>query len=149
MEVTQEDKELPLYPMQPFDAIINGKYQSPIIQAIADLNLSQPSKIQSQVIPILNDETNKHDLLAQSQIGTGNTISILVSMLLHVDGDKHNLQTIYLCHTRELTLQIFSDFTQMNKYTKFEGDFCIKNSTTYIWNTNINYSLDHEKRIGC
>lgn len=46
-------------------------------------------------------------------------------MLLYVDPEKHFPQTIYLCHTRELTIQIFSFFQKMNSYTKFTGAVCL------------------------
>ena len=129
LEVMQEDKESPLHPMQPFDVIIKDTHpmRAPILQAIDDLGFFQPSLIQSQAIPILNDE--KKSLIAQGQSGSGKTVAFLVSMLLHVDGSKPFLQTICLCHTLELTMQNFKVFNNMNCYTKFEGDTCVKNDS--------------------
>ena len=125
LEIMQQNKEIPLYPMKQFDQIIESR---PILQVLNDLNFFQPSKIQSQAIPILNDKERNSDLIAQAESGSGKTIAALVPMLLHVNGDEKVLQTICLCHTRELIIQTFDVFKKMNEYTKFEGDICVKNS---------------------
>ena len=43
LEIIQQDKESPLYPMKPFDQLIESR---PILQALNDLSF-QPSEIQS------------------------------------------------------------------------------------------------------
>ena len=125
LEMLRNDEKIPLLPMKPFDEIITGPISVPILQVIDDLGFPQPTKIQSQAIPILNEQ--KADLIAQAQSGSGKTVAFLVSMLLHIDKDVHLPQTICLCHTRELTQQTFNVFTKMNEYTKFKGGICINN----------------------
>ena len=125
LEMLRNDEKSALHPMKPFDEIITGDISGPILQVIDDLGFIQPSKIQSQAIPILNEQ--KADLIAQAQIGSGKTIAFLVSMLLHIDKNIHLPQAICLCHARELTQQTFNVFTKMNEYTKFKGGICINN----------------------
>lgn len=125
LEVMQNDSTSPLYSTIGFDEIITGPNSNQILQIIDDLYIYQPSRIQCQSIPILNAQ--KKDLIAQSPSGSGETHSIIISMLLHVDPDKHCPQTICLCHTRELTVQTFKLFEVMNKYTRFTGAVCVNN----------------------
>ena len=123
-EYLQEDTQSPFHPLRPFDEIIEGNLACPILQILDDLNFFQPSKIESQAISILNDTNYKHDLIAQSPSGTGKTLVFVTSMLLHIDREDHNLQTICLSPTEELSEQSFEFFKKMNEYTKFKVTIC-------------------------
>ncbi|OHT08415.1 ATP-dependent RNA helicase DBP5 [Tritrichomonas foetus] len=126
LELSQNDKESPLYPMLPFDEIIKGPVADPLLQILDELEFYQPSKIQSQAIPILNDG-DKKDLIAQAQSGSGKTVAFIVSMILHVNPEVKKPQSICLCHTRELSEQTFKVFESLNKYTKYTAGRCVKN----------------------
>lgn len=83
-------------------------------KAVVDLNFITPTPIQMESIPwLLNHDT---DLIAQAQTGTGKTAAFGFPVLSKTDS-KHNIvQTLILCPTRELCMQITKDFESFAKY---------------------------------
>ena len=126
LDIVQNGEQIALHPEAPFTEIIKGPLRQLILQTISDLDFYQPSKIQSQAIPILNDLNDKKSLIAQAPSGSGKTIAFLTSMLLHVNPEVKAPQTLCICNTRELTEQVFDVFLQMNENTSFKGGFCLK-----------------------
>lgn len=117
--------DLPKMGSIPFTQLITGPNANSIVQALSDMDIYQPSLIQAQAISHLNPD--QHDgLIAQGPNGSGKTIAFLVSMLLHVNNDIHAPQTICLAHTRELSIQNFEIFSQLNQYTQFKASLCLK-----------------------
>jgi ATP-dependent RNA helicase DeaD len=91
-------------------------FKSEINQALEDLRFLDPSPIQSQAIPkILNSEQN---LIALAQTGTGKTAAFALPILEKINFKKKELQTLILCPTRELCLQLCNDIEKMGKYLK-------------------------------
>ncbi len=86
----------------------------PLLRAAADLNYENPTSIQEQAIPWLID--NETDLIALAQTGTGKTAAFGFPILSQTDIEKHWVQTLILCPTRELCLQITGDFASYAKY---------------------------------
>ncbi len=86
----------------------------PILRAAANLNYFSPTEIQEQAIPWLLE--NDKDLIALAQTGTGKTAAFGFPVLSHTDIEKLKVQSIILCPTRELCLQIASDLKSYAQY---------------------------------
>jgi len=85
-----------------------------IIQALDELGFEQPTEIQEKAIPqVLSSKT---DLIALAQTGTGKTAAFSLPVLEQLNTESRNIQTIVLCPTRELCLQITKD---MQTFAKF------------------------------
>ena len=89
---------------------------SNILKAVTDLGFENPTPIQEQAIPfVLFEET---DLIALAQTGTGKTAAFGLPVIQKIDKNKTQTQSIILCPTRELCLQITKDLESYSKYLK-------------------------------
>jgi len=87
-----------------------------ILEALKDMEFETTTEIQAQTIPfIINSE---QDLLALAQTGTGKTAAFSLPMLNKIEPHSSNIQTLILCPTRELCLQISRDIESFSKYQK-------------------------------
>jgi ATP-dependent RNA helicase DeaD len=89
-----------------------------IIRATNELGFIQPTPIQEKMIPLVLG-TSK-DLIALAQTGTGKTAAFGLPLIHLTDLNIQTIQTIVLCPTRELCMQITGD---MEKYTKYIRNF--------------------------
>ncbi|MFU8842575.1 MAG: DEAD/DEAH box helicase [Bacteroidales bacterium] len=89
-----------------------------IIRATNELGFIQPTPIQEKMIPLVLG-TSK-DLIALAQTGTGKTAAFGLPLIHLTDLSIQTIQTIVLCPTRELCMQITGD---MEKYTKYIRNF--------------------------
>ena len=87
-----------------------------ILTAVNDLGFITPTPIQQKVIPHLM--TPHDDLIACAQTGTGKTAAFGLPLLHHTDVNSTKVQTIILCPTRELCLQIAKDIESYSKHIK-------------------------------
>jgi ATP-dependent RNA helicase DeaD len=85
-----------------------------IVQALDALGFENPTPIQEKAIPQVLD--SKRDLIALAQTGTGKTAAFSLPVLQQLDQSSKNIQSIVICPTRELCLQIATD---MQKFAKF------------------------------
>ena len=85
-------------------------------KAIIDLKFKNPTAIQEKVIPILIN--NHNDLIALAQTGTGKTAAFGLPIIHKINITTKLPQSIILCPTRELCLQITKDIKSYAKYTK-------------------------------
>ena len=91
-----------------------------ILRAVKELGFQEPTPVQEKVIPrILN---NKQDLISLAQTGTGKTAAFGLPLIQQADSDNKSIQSLVLCPTRELCIQISSD---LKKYSKYIEDFRI------------------------
>ncbi|SVC08735.1 uncharacterized protein METZ01_LOCUS261589, partial [marine metagenome] len=89
---------------------------SNILKAITDLGFETPTPIQQKAIPfVLSEET---DLIALAQTGTGKTAAFGLPIIQKIDDSRNQTQSIILCPTRELCLQITKDLGTYSKYIK-------------------------------
>ena len=89
---------------------------SNVLKAITDLGFENPTPIQEQAIPfVLHEET---DLIALAQTGTGKTAAFGLPVIQKINENKTQTQSIILCPTRELCLQITKDLESYSKYLK-------------------------------
>lgn len=84
-----------------------------ILKAIKDQEWEEPTPVQEQVIPLA--QTN-HDLMAQAQTGTGKTGAFSIPIISKLEKSRR-IQCLVLVPTRELAIQVASDFTEMAKYS--------------------------------
>jgi ATP-dependent RNA helicase DeaD len=85
-----------------------------ILKAISELGYEQPMPIQEKVIPVLLN--NEHDVVGLAQTGTGKTAAFGLPVLQKTDVKLRQPQTLILCPTRELCLQIADDLLEYSKY---------------------------------
>ena len=109
--------------LEPFD---KNDYAGKIIQAIFDLDMEAPSRVQCQVVPLLLDDA-KNSLIAQAQSGSGKTLSFLVSALMCLDKNVDKPQVICLSNTRELAMQTLECFEALNLYFNWKHHLSVKN----------------------
>jgi len=88
-----------------------------LLEAIADLGYTAPTPIQEQSIPLLSEQIT--DLVALAQTGTGKTAAFGLPLLNILDESRRTPQTLILCPTRELCLQISKDLEAFS--TKLPG----------------------------
>jgi ATP-dependent RNA helicase DeaD len=86
----------------------------PIIKAIREMGFESPMPVQEEVIPLLLGEDN--DVIALAQTGTGKTAAFGLPVLQKTDVAVMQPQTLILCPTRELCLQIADDLNDYSKY---------------------------------
>lgn len=90
---------------------------SEVIQkSLIDLNFLKPTPIQLKAIPHLlkSDE----DLISLAQTGTGKTAAFGLPIIQKIYIKNKNTQSLILCPTRELCLQITKDLKSFSKYMK-------------------------------
>ncbi|MBW2960749.1 DEAD/DEAH box helicase [Mesonia aestuariivivens] len=88
----------------PFSAL---GIQEELQQALANLNISQPTVIQQKAIPLILQE--KEDLVVLSKTGTGKTAAFGLPILQLVHPEQHHIQALVLAPTRELGNQIYEN----------------------------------------
>jgi ATP-dependent RNA helicase DeaD len=87
-----------------------------ILRAIQEMGFEQPMPVQEQVIPQLL--SNTRDIIALAQTGTGKTAAFGIPVIQKTDIRLLSPQTLILCPTRELCLQIAGDLTEISQYVK-------------------------------
>ncbi len=84
-----------------------------ILKAIEDMGFVEATPIQSQSIRFVKEG---FDVLGQSQTGTGKTAAFGLPTLEQIDPDSRKVQSIILCPTRELAMQVAEEFRKFLKY---------------------------------
>ncbi len=87
-----------------------------ILRAITELGFENPTPIQEKTLPQILE--SKNDLVALAQTGTGKTAAFGLPVLQLTDVTATEVQTLVLCPTRELGLQITKDLQSFSKYIK-------------------------------
>ena len=88
--------------------------KSQIIKAVKEMGFIHPTPIQDKVIPHLI--SSDQDLIASAQTGTGKTAAFGLPVLSTTKINNYNVQTLILCPTRELCMQIANDLISYSKY---------------------------------
>ncbi|VEU80522.1 DEAD/DEAH box helicase [Haploplasma axanthum] len=84
-------------------------------QAIKDLGIESATSIQELAIPLMIEGK---DFIAQAQTGTGKTFAFAVPILEKINVKDRSTQSLVLCPTRELALQVYNEFIKLVKYNK-------------------------------
>ena len=86
----------------------------PILKALTELNISQPTEIQEKTIPLLL--VNKIDIVGLAKTGTGKTAAFGLPLLQLIDTTLPTIQAVILVPTRELGHQIFKNLEDFAKF---------------------------------
>jgi len=110
----------------PFDNSFRGSYagihaagfrdfllKPELLRAITDCGFEHPSEVQQEGIP---QALQGQDIICQAKSGMGKTAVFVLSILHQIDPEEGVLDSIVVCHTRELAFQICQEFNRMAKY---------------------------------
>jgi ATP-dependent RNA helicase DeaD len=86
---------------------------NPIVQALTELKIVEPTEIQQKVIPQLLDNTT--DIVGLAKTGTGKTAAFGLPLLQLIQIEKAVVQAVILVPTRELGHQIHTNLVQFSK----------------------------------
>lgn len=86
-----------------------------IIKALYNLNYKTPSKVQGEVIPRL---LKKEDIIVKSKTGSGKTASFGIPICENIDVENNNLQALIVVPTRELSLQVKEEISNIGRLKK-------------------------------
>lgn len=89
-----------------------------ILRAIHGLGYSNPTDVQTQVIPVA---LNKQDLVVKSQTGSGKTASYGIPLCEMVDWKENKPQVLILTPTRELAVQVNEDMTNIGRFKRIKS----------------------------
>lgn len=84
-----------------------------ICRAVLDMGFEEATPIQSQAIPVILEGK---DIIGQSQTGTGKTAAFGIPLLERINPEDRRLQSLILCPTRELAIQVSEEFRKLLKY---------------------------------
>lgn len=87
---------------------------APILKALGELNIVEPTEIQQKTIPLLLAETQ--DVVGLAKTGTGKTAAFGLPLLQLVDAESPVVQAVILVPTRELGQQIFRNLEDFGKH---------------------------------
>ena len=90
------------------------KISKQITKSLNELGFVKPTPIQAKTIPLLMDSNN--DLIGSAQTGTGKTAAFGIPSIHLTDLSDSRTQTLILCPTRELCMQVTSDIKTYSKY---------------------------------
>jgi len=88
---------------------------SSFVKGLTELNIIEPTYIQSEVIPVLL--AGATDVVAQAQTGTGKTAAFGLPLLEQIDHKMSAVQGLILCPTRELAQQVAKQLFKFTKYS--------------------------------
>lgn len=109
------------------DNFFNLQVSEEIKKAIEKFGFEKMTPIQAIAIP---KAMNGQDLIAQSQTGTGKTLAFAIPLVYKIlQNNKHGVQALILCPTRELAVQVdreikkLIEFTNLNSVVVYGGEY--------------------------
>jgi len=87
--------------------------KSELLLAVTDCGFEHPSEVQQEAIP---QAVLGMDLICQAKSGMGKTAVFVLAVLQQLVPQKDVVDTLVLCHTRELAYQICQEFMRFAKY---------------------------------
>jgi len=84
-----------------------------LTHAISELGYSEPTPIQSAIIPLM---LAGQDVIGQAQTGTGKTAAFALPILNSIQPGQKHIQALVMCPTRELALQVSQAFSEMGQF---------------------------------
>jgi superfamily II DNA/RNA helicase len=137
LENTGNETELPKY-----ESFEDLELKDNLLRGIFAFGFEKPSIIQQTAIkPFLDGR----DLIAQSQSGTGKTATFAISVLQSLKKEQRT-QALVISHTRELSHQIHTVFSNLSRYMDIK--VCLLSGGTSIRNNIDELSLNPHVIIG-
>jgi len=87
-----------------------------LLRAITKLGFEKPTPIQEKTIPAILESSQ--DIIGLAQTGTGKTAGFGLPLIQKINVDDRSVQSLILCPTRELCMQITEDINSFARYTK-------------------------------
>ena len=107
----RETKKTKILMSKPFSTL---GISAPILKALSELNIVEPTEIQQKTIPLFLSET--HDIVGLAKTGTGKTAAFGLPLLQLVNPESTEVQAVILVPTRELGQQIFRNLEDFSKH---------------------------------
>lgn len=85
-----------------------------LIKAVTEMGFDTPTPVQVKTIPAFL--TTNRDIIALAQTGTGKTAAFGLPLIQMADLSSKKVQSLILCPTRELCIQITNDLQNYSKY---------------------------------
>lgn len=121
----QADPNSPLYSAKRFEDL--GLDEN-LLKGLYAMKFNKPSKIQEKALPLLLSDP-PHNMIGQSQSGTGKTGAFSLTMLRRVDPNLKATQCICLAPSRELARQTLDVVDEMKKFTDITTQLIVPEST--------------------
>jgi len=87
--------------------------KSELLLAVTDCGFEHPSEVQQECIP---QAVLGMDIICQAKSGMGKTAVFVLAVLQQLVPVENTVDTLVLCHTRELAYQICQEFLRFSKY---------------------------------
>lgn len=84
-----------------------------ILLAVQDAAFEHPSEVQQECLP---QALYGHDIICQAKSGMGKTAVFVLATLQQLVPEEAKLDTLVMCHTRELAYQICQEYMRFSKY---------------------------------
>lgn len=84
-----------------------------ILKGIQEMGFEEATPIQGKAIPVVMEGV---DVIGQAQTGTGKTAAFGIPLLMKADPHNKKTQSIVLCPTRELAIQVAEEIRNLAKY---------------------------------
>ncbi|OHX66378.1 DEAD/DEAH box helicase [Flammeovirga pacifica] len=94
--------------MFPSKKTFNDLIDANLIEALHQLDISTPTPIQTEIIPLIDGQTN--NLVSIAPTGTGKTLAYVLPLLKKISTSTEGTQLLVLVPTRELALQVVDVF---------------------------------------
>jgi len=93
-----------------FTSFADLKVRPSIHDALRRMNITEPTKIQAQTLPLLLEG---RDVIGQSRTGSGKTLAFGIPAVESVDPNRRTVQVLVLTPTRELAVQVGSVLAEL------------------------------------
>lgn len=84
-----------------------------ILRAVTDCGFEHPSEVQQECIP---QAVLGQDIICQAKSGLGKTAVFVLAVLQQLDPVENQVDSLIMCHNRELAYQICKEFIRFSKY---------------------------------
>jgi len=85
----------------------------PILKGLQEMGFENPTPVQKKCIPTLLEQK---DVVGQAQTGTGKTAAFGIPVVQQTDVSISEVQTIIMCPTRELAIQVTGELIKIGKH---------------------------------
>lgn len=86
-----------------------------ILENLTSLGFTQMTPIQAEALPLV---LSGHDVIAQAKTGSGKTAAFGLGIISNLDLEDKKLQSLVLCPTHELALQVADEIRRLARFTK-------------------------------
>ena len=70
---------------------------------------------------MVGTESKELNLICQAKTGSGKTVAFVIGLLSHINTKVEKTQGIIICHTRELSIQVYEELRKFGKYMIEDG----------------------------